>query len=90
MGRDDDVYRTNAEQEWQDRHDEVKINSAHKRSRDDSAISSSSYSSGTTPAGLNFDTAYPEFHEQVIRPLQQFGKKVFGRSFAAFHDFTEG
>ncbi|KAJ7896235.1 hypothetical protein B0H14DRAFT_3425591 [Mycena olivaceomarginata] len=54
----------------------VKINSTHKRSCDDSAISSSSYSSGTTPAGLNFDTAYPEFHEQVIWPLQQFGKKT--------------
>ncbi|KAJ7846746.1 hypothetical protein B0H14DRAFT_3454233 [Mycena olivaceomarginata] len=28
-------------------------------------ISTTSYSSGTTPAGPNFDTAYPEFHEQV-------------------------
>ncbi|KAJ7725126.1 hypothetical protein B0H14DRAFT_2641377 [Mycena olivaceomarginata] len=25
----------------------------------------------------NFDQAHPQFHEQIIRPLQQWGKKVF-------------
>ncbi|KAJ7818414.1 hypothetical protein B0H14DRAFT_3473803 [Mycena olivaceomarginata] len=36
-----------------------------------------SYCNGTTPSGQNFDQAHPQFHEQIIRPLQQWGKKVF-------------
>ncbi|KAJ7811909.1 hypothetical protein B0H14DRAFT_3479323 [Mycena olivaceomarginata] len=35
------------------------------------------YCNGTTPSGQNFDQAHPQFHEQIIRPLQQWGKKVF-------------
>ncbi|KAJ7835922.1 hypothetical protein B0H14DRAFT_3461007 [Mycena olivaceomarginata] len=36
-----------------------------------------SYCNGTTPSGQNFDQVHPQFHEQIIRPLQQWGKKVF-------------
>ncbi|KAJ7618269.1 hypothetical protein DFH06DRAFT_1144838 [Mycena polygramma] len=40
-------------------------------------IGTQSYCHGVTPAGHTIDQALPGWHEHVITPVQQFGKKVF-------------
>ncbi|KAJ6499598.1 hypothetical protein C8R47DRAFT_1211889 [Mycena vitilis] len=43
----------------------------------DGKIGTQSYCHGVTPAGHTLDQALPGWHEHIITPVQQFGKKVF-------------